>query len=275
MPDAAKKPTLTDIEDSIVKADAIVAKGKDHDGALTVLAKGMSDGMGKLLDLLKGRPIPPKAEPDGDEGGEGGEKEPGAEGGEGAEGKEGAEGAEKKPEVDNEDEDGDGEGKPGFEDMRMGKDGTDEYVDVTEYVLALEKKIAAQGATIGKLHKAVKTGNAQIAALTGRMEAFFEVYAANTLPMQKAMLGLQESLLDIPAATHTPGVDGARAAVRHALQDAAKKAADDTGIDVVKLSKGLKSRVLTEDDLRSFKRTGRFVEDEAVNAELVKKVSAL
>ena len=43
----------------------------------------------------------------------------------------------------------------------------------------------------------------------------------------------------------------------------------------MKLSKGLKSRVLTEDDLRSFKRTGRFVEDEAANAELVKKVSAL
>ena len=169
MPDAApKKPTLTDIEDSIVKADAIVAKGKDHDGALTVLAKGMSDGMGKLLDLLKGRPLPPKAEPDGDEGGEGGEggeKEPGAEGGEG----EGGEGGEKEPVVDNEDEDGDGAGKPGFEDMRMGKDGADEYVDVTEYVLALEKKIGAQGATIGKLHKAVKEGNAQIAALTGRM----------------------------------------------------------------------------------------------------------
>ena len=260
-------------------ADAIAAKGKDKDGALTELAKGAHAAIIGLVDLLKGRLKPPPkdelADDDepaggGGEGGGAGGAGGGEGGGEGDAEAEAAAAAKKKA-----DEDGEGGGGPGFQDMRMGRDGTEEFVDATEYITHLEKKIDAQGKDLGKLRKAVERGNATNAVIAERLEAFISVYAQNTVPLHKAMARVQESILDLPAATHTPGADGARLAARHALNAAAEKVAADTGIDKTKLVKAMSKHIIDEDQLRGFKHLGRFSDDETENADLVKRVAAL
>ena len=265
-----RKPLdLKDIESTIADADRIAAEGKDRDGALTTLAKGMADGLRGLVDLVKGTRGKPHVEPDGDEGmgGAGGEPKPEddkpsddekpTEGGEGGEGGE---------DEDNEDEPEDG--KPGYEDMRMGGKPGDEYVDATEYILALEKKVGEQGTELKALRKAVAAGNKDVAEVKALLSGFVEIYAATVAPLQKAVLGISESLLDLPAAVHNPGLDARRAAARHAVETAAK-------IDVVKLAKGMKARLIDESQASYFKRHGKFDDDEKVNAELVEKVKAL
>ena len=273
MPTSDRKPLdLKDIESTIADADRIAAEGKDRDGALTTLAKGMADGLRGLVDLVKGTRGKPHVEPDGDEGmgGAGGEPKPEddkpsddekpTEGGEGGE---------------DEDPDGDepADGKPGYEDMRMGGKPGDEYVDATEYILALEKKVGEQGGEIKALRKAVAAGNKDVAEVKALLTGFVESYTATVAPLQKAVLGISESLLDLPAAVHNPGLDARRAAARHAVEAAAKK--DETGIDVVKLAKGMKARLIDESQASYFKRHGKFDDDEKVNDELVQKIKAL
>ncbi len=252
MPDSTLQ--LSDIEANIANADRIAAQGKDRDNALTVLAKGMSNGMAALLELVKGKraELPPE-EPPAD-GGE--DDEPPAEG-----------------EGEGEGEDEGEDGKPGFEDMRMGEGAGDEYVDATEYVLGLQKQVARQGSEIKALRKAVNAGNGDLRAIRAELGAFVEAYAATTVPMAKGMLSLHESLLELPAAVHNPGYDARRAAVRQAVNNAGGDAPN--GIDVVKLTKGLKSRIIDENQSRAFKLTGRFVDNEAENAALVERVAAL
>lgn len=272
MPTPDRKPLdLKDIETTIADADRIAAEGKDRDGALTTLAKGMADGLRGLVDLVKGTRAKPPVEPEGDEGQGGGEQKPEAGSDKPADDEKPTEGGEGGEDEDNEDEPEDG--KPGYEDMRMGGKPGDEYVDATEYILDLEKKVAEQGGEIKRLRKAVATGNKEIGEVKQLLGSFIESYAATTAPLQKAVLGLHESLLDLPSVVHNPGLDGRRASVRHALDTASKK--NETGIDVVKLAKGMKARIIDETMSTNFKRFGVFTDDEKLNTELVEKVKAL
>lgn len=265
MPTPDPKLSLQQLERDIADADAIAAAGKDKDGAITALAKGVSRGLGELAALLKGGRM--RAEPDGDEAAGGGAPpaKPGAdkpvEGGDGGEDEE-PEGDE--PDGDEPDGDEAGGGGPGYEDMRMGGEPGEEYVDATEYVLALEKKV-------DRLQKSADRSNRELRELRTTLNGFIGAYASTMGPLAKGVLNLHESLAELPAAVHNPGLDARRAAVRHAIAPTEAP----NGIDVVKLAKGMKNRVITEDQARHFKVHGRFAQDDAENTRLLEAVKAL
>lgn len=234
--------SLAEAEKLVVDANKIAAEGKDRDGALVALAKGMADGMSSLVALVKGMKDKPAVDEDPDED------------------------EEKKGGGDpDEDPDEDEKKGPGFEDMKMGNNGNEEFVDATEFVLALQKSVDASAKEVRQLRKELKAAREE-------QRAFMQGVAATLAPLSKGVLDVNERLLDLPGVVHNPGLAARRAAVRHGMNGQGGEDGAVTLLDSVKLSKALSKKLITEDELRFYRARQTFPE----NAEtLIKEIAKL
>lgn len=252
---------IAEIERSIANVDAIGAAATDRDGAFTVMAKGLVSGMNTLLDMVKGkRTPPPEPKPD--------EKDD-----------EEDEDDDKNGDPGDEDEDnkGDAGGGGGFADMRMGQ-GDPEMVDATQYILSLEKAVRDQRGEIAGLTQLVKRQGAQIDRLDGRLTELGTGLAATLAPLSKGMLDMHSAIAKLPAGgASTPGLDGNRAAVRHAVVVATASGATDSERKQLepKLLKAVNARIINDQDLTIWRRTGRLRDEDAENDALIAKIKAL
>lgn len=272
----ANAAAIEQVTSAEADAQRIVDAGRADDTAFTTLAKAVKDGLSGLALLLKGGKAKPADDDDPDAGAGGGDG--GGEGGGAGDDPPAAAAKPKEGDEPNPDDDPDGGGGgttdgPGYEDMRMGGGAGDEYIDATAVVIKLEKEVGELKTANVRLQKSADESNSQLKELRERFDHFLDVYGAVTAPLTKAVLGLHESLRDIPAAVHNPGLDTRRAAVRHAVDVASERT--ETGITVVQLTKAMKQRICSEDDVRYFKKFGKFTEDEAANTDIVTKVKAL
>lgn len=234
-------------------ANEIGTEGQRADGAMNDLVKGMRDGFGQLAALIKGigkaegkpegKPEPEEkgedddhAEPDGDEDGE---------------------------------EKGDGDGDepdPGY--LRKGE----EFVDATEFVLGMDARLA-------RLEKADREQKALISKLLAHQESLMaqnrqlaEVVAVSVAPLMKGVLDIGQRLGAAQGANAV--TESNRAAIRAGLDAAGKAPTAVDGLDNAKLAVALRKGVIDDATLRSYRRTGKFHEDEAKNAETIKSIQA-
>lgn len=256
--------TQADLDTIVADADAIAADGKDRDNALTVMAKGMADGIralaGAAVALSKGK---------------GDDKAAGAKVDDGDEDEADDKGKGDGDEDDASDGDGDepeDKAGPGFEDMGKGREGEDVMVDVTANVLAIEADMAALRKENKGLRKMLKAQDAKIDGVTDQLNRLAGGLAATLAPMNKALVRVSDQLLDLPAAVHDPGL----ARRRHAVRAVAEGTGDGSVLlDKVKLAKALQARVIDEDQLGLYRRTGKFSGDQAVHDDKIKAIAAL
>lgn len=257
MADTAKLDTTA--IDRLLQADPseVAATGIAAD-----IRKGIADGFAGLQALLKGKMAEKPAEPsDEDDDGDEPADEPPADGA--------AAGGDEEPEdkkadaADPEDKKG-----PGYDDMRLGKDGQLE-IDATEYLLGLEAKVDSQARELRSLRKAVRDGRSENIATRQELREAIAALGGVLAPMAKAIQNTHQSMLDIPAAVHDPGRSGRTAAAKVALERAREAT---PGIDNVVLSKGLRSEIITDAQLQRYRTTGLFTVDETENAAIVTRL---
>lgn len=261
-----------EIERAIANVDAAGVAGADRDGAATIMAKGLTDGLRSLLDMVKGKKAPMMPPPEEDD-------EP-------------AEGAQGGDEPDDEpDEPAQPAGKPGkpnaggagaagggggFSDMRMGSEGGEDMVDATNYILSLEKAVRDLTALNVDLVKLVKGHrarvDAQFGALNDRVTELGAGMATTLAPLAKGVVEMHAALGRLPGGGVTsPGIDGNRAAVRHALTNANP----NPQVTPERLLKAVAKRMISDNDLTIWRRTGRLSDDDARNSALIDEISKL
>jgi hypothetical protein len=249
-------------------ADEIAARGAAGDPVSLVLAKGLTDGLGKLTDLalLLGNLA---------KGGKG-KKPPAA-----------------KDDDDDDDGDGDegGEGNaPGYQDMNMGRSAPivppvpatpaqtgDAVLDVTQFVFdtgermaRLEKAVADGAKREALLIDLVKGQQAQLETLGQMVQVSTEATMATLAPLAKAVSDQRETLLNIPA----PGITPKR-------MPPPKPAAPDAAFiggtkrtELQALSKAMSTGVIDGLVKQTFLNTRRFHPDDARNAEIRSRVES-
>jgi len=257
-------PAAKTIDIDKLAAD-VGAQGGALDGALADLRKGVTAGFAELVALIKGSSKP--MDKPADKGGDAPADKPAAD--------KQPEGGHDEPDGDEPDGDEGGkddEPKPGYK-MEKGNEGTSQFIDATELLLKLsgdvDKLVKGQASTNTEIAKL----RAENADLRQAVDASNVVAAAAVAPLYKAMAQMSGSLETI--GKMAPASAANRVAARAGL-DAALDAetTKTTGIDKVMLVNALRKGVISNDLVSRFNRTGKFDDDEAKNADLVKQVKA-
>jgi hypothetical protein len=243
------------------------AAGRREDDILLNLAKGVQTGFSDLRDLLKGD----EEEMDTDDmsdvnqmAGDGGDGDADKKANKKAKGMEG----------DEDDEDDDTDGSPGFDDMEKGS----LEFDVTEFVLGLDEKLSKLDMLDemdARLAKAEKD-NAELRQLVGK---YIAADMDATEMLTKAVVTSGMGIEAIPTGRQRPGAHQVRTAqLRHAdeNQQGKPRATELHDCNVQQLAKARSAELISASELRSYRKTGAFDNEDSVrNADLVKTVSAI
>lgn len=231
-------------------ANEIGTAGEEHDDAMTALLKGVKDGLLEISGGLTSLTALIKAKGgDGDEGMGGDDDE-----GDGDEG--------------DDDEGDEGDDSAGYDRMDKGQGG-DEFVDATQFVLQTEARLRNVEAMLKASRKREQRLEKLVIASmehNARMQAGLGQAMA---PLAKAVMTTNERLLSLPAA---PG--------RRLPQRAAERHGIDGGkggqtIPMQTLAKALQEKIISEEQLRSYRLSGQFVPDKTAHEATAVKVRAL
>lgn len=273
-PPPATEPTtnlpvlLTDVELEAM-AKAIGPEAAAQDNALLAMWKGGRDmlaRLGEIVGMAKAEKPKPHAEPDGDEDEPGEGDDDGDEPGEG--------GGEGKGEGE-----GEGDDEPGYEDMNLAVTETPEgtVIEVSQFLYEMAQNahtvrasMAAHAADLAELHKAVRDRDAvilaqgeQLAKLERMIAASAAANASVLAPMVKAVTDLHNKVLAIPATAYTPRpipplTPGAAAA---------SYLGGDPQTQAQLLAKAERlGNIVPLAMIDNYRRTGRFVDNDDVNA---------
>ena len=241
------KGTTTEVVDNLQdQVNAIAAAGQAEDGVLMAMAKGMTDAIGVLRDVLTMRKG--EDEPDGDEGGD----EP--------------DGDEDGDEPDA-DEDGDNDG-PGYATMAKADD---------QLVLDATAWIQDVGTLVHTMAKAMPRMETEISALRAENAKLRELSEQTAVASLGAMTALSKAFAEqhtmlkaIPAGGITPGRD------RLQLPIEIGEGEDRAQISRQKLAKAQRIGIIDSRQLqRHLRGDGQFADDDEANQDLLTKIAAL
>jgi hypothetical protein len=231
-----------------------------RDSALTTLAKGMSDA---LQALIKGKRSsteiddkPPKTDEEIDQEGK-------------KDTKIAALNKADKADTDDDDEENEDEdkdkGKPSYEDMKMGAEGGDEFLDATEFLVAMAADLRA-------MRKANEALTDEVKSLTAKVE---ELDTASRKDvglvldqMAKGVIGVHELLRNTPIVPASAVMSSMQAKYR-VIRENLDKAVETTGCSVEQMFKALQTKLIDEDQYRALKA------GQLEDAELLNKIRAL
>lgn len=240
-------------------AKEIAEKGAAGDPVTVLLAKGMSDAVGKLGELAamalgKGKTPPKDGDGDGkvDSDGDGADDDPAG-----------------------------GDDAPGYEDMNLGAPATptgDSVLDVTAFVFktgatveALAKSDVEKGKQIGELITLVKAQAGQIETLGKMLATATDATTAILVPLAKALVEQRAIELDTPAPALTPR---RLAPAKPTTADAAFIGGNKL-VETRTLAKALTAGLISTEAKQAFFRTRRFSDQDGENATTRAKLEDL
>ena len=232
------KGTTTEVVDNLQdQVNAIAAAGQAEDGVLMAMAKGMTDAIGVLRDVLTMRKG--EDEPDGDEGGD----EPDA------------------------DEDGDNDG-PGYATMAKADDQL--VLDATAWIQDVGTLVHTMAKAMPRMEKEISALRAENAKLRELSEQTAVASLGAMTALSKAFAEQHTMLKAIPAGGITPGRD------RLQLPIEIGEGEDRAQISRQKLAKAQRIGIIDSRQLqRHLRGDGQFDDDDEANQDLLTKIAAL
>jgi hypothetical protein len=254
-----KKPNDEGQEGQLVSLDAIAneigTKGATGDAVLVELAKGVKDAVGTMSLLVSGLVGLAKGKGKDDD----------------------------EDDDDDDDTDHGDDDSPGYQDMQMAVPGVSVVqpvnggadFDVTQFLLNQSAQIQA----LVKGQTKLAQENAELRALIAdgivglgkAIQQSAEAQLQITAPLAKAMAESREAQLQIPAGSITP--TGSLARPKPRPVDAAFLGGSERA-EKQALAKGFRVGLFDAEQLNSFRRTRRFVEDATQNAQIRASVEA-
>ena len=231
------KGTTTEVVDNLQdQVNAIAAAGQAEDGVLMAMAKGMTDAIGVLRDVLTMRKG--EDEPDGDEGG------------------------------DEPDGDEGGDDAPGYAAMAKADDQL--VLDATAWIQDVGTLVHTMAKAMPRMEAEISALRAENAKLRELSEQTAVASLGAMTALSKAFAEQHTMLKAIPAGGITPGRD------RLQLPIEIGEGEDRAQISRQKLAKAQRIGIIDSRQLqRHLRGDGQFADDDEANQDLLTKIAAL